>query len=101
MRDIFWLSDDAWATIEPLPPKNCPGPKRADDRRIISGIIHMIKNGGRWKDCPSEYGPPTTVYNRFNRWSCKGCWRKILEALAAHQWITTTVAMDASYVKAH
>lgn len=101
MREIFWLDDDAWALIEPQLPKNKPGPRRVDDRRIISGIIHVLKSGCRWKDCPPEYGPPTTVYNRFNRWARKDYWRKILQALAQGQWITASVAMDGSYVKAH
>lgn len=101
MREIFWLDDDAWGLIEPQLPKNKPGPRRVDDRRIISGIIHVLKSGCRWKDCPPEYGPPTTVYNRFNRWARKDYWRKILQALAQGQWITASVAMDGSYVKAH
>ena len=101
MRDIFWLSDEAWAVIEPHLPKNQPGPHRADDRRIISGIIHVLKSGCRWQDCPSEYGPHTTVYNRFNRWSRKAHWKRILAALSDGRWITTAVAMDGSYVKVH
>lgn len=101
MREIFWLSDEAWAVIEPHLPSNQPGARRVDDRRIISGIIHVLKSGCRWKDCPPEYGPPTTVYNRFNRWARRDHWRKILQALAQGQWITTAVAMDGSYVKAH
>ena len=101
MREIFWLSDEAWAAIEPHLPKNQPGARRVDDRRIISGIIHILKSGCRWRDCPPEYGPPTTVYNRFNRWSHKKHWQKILQALADGQWITTAVAMDGSYVKVH
>ena len=101
MREIFRLDDEAWAVIEPHLPKNQPGVCRVDDRRIISGIIHVLKSGCRWKDCPPEYGPPTTVYNRFNRWSRRDHWRRILKALAEGQWITTAVAMDGSYVKAH
>ena len=62
-RALFWLSDEAWAAIERHLPKNQPGARRVDDRRIISGIIHMLKCGGRWADCPAEYGPATTVYN--------------------------------------
>jgi transposase len=80
-RSLFWLSDEAWAAIEPHLPKNQPGARRVDDRRVISGIIHMLKCGGRWADCPSEYGPSTTVYNRWNRWSRRGIWTRILAAL--------------------
>ena len=101
MANVFWLDDDAWAAIEPYLPKNQPGARRVDDRRVISGIIHVLKSGCRWRDCPPDYGPPTTVYNRFNRWSGRGHWRRILKALAEGQWITTAVAMDGSYVKAH
>ena len=53
-----------------------------DDRRIISGIIHMLQSGARWRDCPAEYGPYTTIYNRFNRWAKRGRWCAIFEALA-------------------
>ena len=101
MREIFWLSDEAWTAIEPHLPKNQPGARRVDDRRIISGIIHVLKSGCRWQDCPPEYGPHTTVYNRFNRWSRKDHWKRILSALAEGRWITTAVAMDGSYVKVH
>ena len=69
MRSLFWLGDDAWSVIEPLLPRNQPGARRVDDRRVISGIIHVLQSGCRWRDCPGEYGPYTTVYNRFNRWS--------------------------------
>ena len=60
MGDLFWLSDEAWAAIEPQLPKNQPGARRVDDRRVISGIVHVLKSGCRWRDCPSAYGPRTT-----------------------------------------
>ncbi|QDM40374.1 transposase [Altererythrobacter sp. TH136] len=44
---LFWLSDAAWAAIEPHLPKNQPGTRRVDDRRVISGIVHMLNCGGR------------------------------------------------------
>ncbi|MDO5611942.1 MAG: transposase [Paracoccus sp. (in: a-proteobacteria)] len=65
----FRLSDRAWAGIEPLPPRNQPGAQRVDDRRVIRGIIHVLRVGCRWQDCPAAYGPSTTICNRFNRWS--------------------------------
>src|SRR5205823_1858634 len=42
----------------------------------------MLQSGARWRDCPREYGPYTTVYNRFNRWAKRGRWCAIFEALA-------------------
>ena len=69
MSALFWLNDDQWAAIEPHLPKNQPGAKRVDDRRVISGIVHVLKTGCRWVDTPAAYGPPTTIYNRFHRWS--------------------------------
>jgi transposase len=97
-RLLFWLSDDAWAAIAPHLPQNQPGARRVDDRRVISGIIHMLKCGGRWADVPPEYGPPTTVYNR---WSRRGIWTRILAALTEEGWIAETAQIDSSYVKAH
>lgn len=101
MQEFFWLDDEAWAAIEPHLPKNQPGARRVDDRRIISGIIHVLKSGCQWKDCPCEYGPSTTVYNRFNRWSSRGHWKRILSTLAAGQWIAETVAVNNRCVKAY
>ncbi len=101
MSRLFWLSDEAWAAIEPHLPQNQPGARRVDDRRVISGIIHMLKCGGRWVDCPVEYGPATTVYNRWNRWSRRGVWARILMALTDKGWIAETAQIDSSYIKAH
>ena len=52
MRDLFWLSDQAWAALDPHLPHNQPGKPRVDDRRVISGILHILKTGGRWHDVP-------------------------------------------------
>lgn len=106
MKNLFWLTDVQWTVIEPFLPKNQPGARRVDDRRVISGIIHVLKSGCRWQDCPSAYGPPTTIYNRFHRWSAKGAkrrfaWRKMLTALAQAGWIKESACLDSSYVKAH
>ncbi len=101
MADLFWLSNAQWAVIEPFMPKNQPGARRVDDRQTISGILHVIRSGCRWRDCPSDYGPHTTVYNRFNRWSRRGFWRAMLAALAEAGWIVESAALDSTYIKAH
>src|SRR5713101_2769221 len=78
--NLFWFSDGQWARIEPFIPSNRRGVKPKNNRRILSGIMHVLKSGCRWVDCPPEYGPAKTVYNRFNRWSAQGIWQSIFEA---------------------
>lgn len=63
-------------------------------------ILHVLKVGCRWCDCPAEYGPSTTVYNRFNRWSHRGLWLKLLDALVDAGAVTRSTAIDSTYVKA-
>lgn len=58
-RNLFWLSDEQWRQIEPRLLQDVRGGARVDDRRVISGIIHVLKSGCRWCDCPPEYGPST------------------------------------------
>ena len=58
-------------------------------RRVVSGIVHMIRSGARWRDCPPEYGPYTTVYNRFNRWNRQGVWSGIFYALKGRSDVVT------------
>ena len=97
---LYWLSDEAWAAIEPHLPKNQPGARRVDDRRVIAGIVHVLKVGCRWCDCPADYGPSRTVYNRFNRWSRRGFWLRLLDALVDADAVTRSTAIDSTYIKA-
>ena len=101
MAELFWFSDEQWAVMEPFMPINQPGARREDDRRVISGIVHVLRSGCRWRDCPAAYGPHTTVYNRFNRWSRRGFWRAMLATLAEAGWVAETAALDSTYVRAH
>ena len=94
-RNLTWLSDVEWARIEPLLPRGRKGAHRVDDRRVISGIVHMLKSGARWRDCPPEFGPYTTVYNRFNRWSRQGIWLDVFKALTGSAAVFGTAAIDA------
>ena len=97
----FWLSDRQFARLEPLLPNKPRGVPRVDDRRVISGIIHVIKGGLMWRDAPAVYGPHKTLYNRFIRWSRIGVFDRIFAALAAESAATDTVMIDATHLKAH
>ncbi len=96
MANEFWLSDSAWAAIDRLLPTNQPGA-----RRVISGMVHVLKSGCRWKDCPALYGPPTTIYNRFNRRSWRGLWGRIFAELVARAEGPEDLGIDSTAVRAH
>jgi transposase len=102
MADFFWFSDAQWARIAPLLPANGRGKRRVDDRRVVSGIVHALKCGGRWADCPREiYGPKKTLYNRFVRWSDRGIWEGIFSALAGAGEAPDRLFIDSSCIKVH
>ncbi len=97
---MFWLNDEQWSKIEPLLP-HYGSPPRVDEQRILSGIVHVLRCGCRWCDCPSEYGPFTTVYNCFNRWSRKGLWQSIHAALTGDWRMHRQLLADSTHIKAH
>ena len=99
--NLFWLSDEQWKRIEPHLPTDIRGVERADDRRVISGIVHVLKSGCRWCDCPPEYGPSTTIYNRFVRWAERGIWENLFRHLAGRGRSLDTQMIDSTHVKAH
>ena len=99
--NLFWLSDEQWERIEPHLPTDIRGVERVDDRRVISGIVHVLKSGGRWIDAPDVYGPYKTLYNRFVRWAAKGVWVDIFDILASAGGPPAQVLIDSSAVKAH
>lgn len=96
----FDLSDEEWAVIAPLLPKNVRGPRRQDDRRVLNGIFYILRTGAPWRDLPERYGPRTTVYNRYVRWGERGVWKGIFDALA-EEVEDSLLFIDASIVKAH
>ncbi len=100
MSDLYWLSDAQMAKLEPFFPKS-HGKPRVDDRRVLSGIIFINRNGLRWCDAPAEYGPPKTLYNRWKRWSDMGIFARILMGLAEQASDNKTISIDATYLKAH
>jgi transposase len=80
--DLFWLTDSQFSKIALHLPTNTGGTARVDDRRVISGIVHGLKSGGRWIDAPPDYGPKKTLYNRYVRWAQKGVWVALFQTLA-------------------
>jgi len=100
MSDHYWLTKTQFERIEPYFPRS-HGKPRVDDRRVVSGIIHVIRNGLRWRDAPEVYGPHKTLYNRFIRWSRMGVFDRIFAALTAEPGPPDRLMIDATHLKAH
>ena len=112
MSNLYWLTDEQMARLKPFFPKS-HGVPRVDDRRVLSGIIFINRNGLRWSDAPKEYGPAKTLYNRWKRWGDMGVFARMMEGLASEAAVPTTVTIDVSrhaplvraclrkYLKAH
>ena len=99
-HDSFWLSEEQFARLRPLLPSDTRGVPRVDDRRVISGIVHVVQSGCRWRDAPACYGSYKTLYNRFVRWARKGVWERIFRTLA-EPGVATALMLDATHIKAH
>ncbi len=100
MSDLYWLTDEQMARLQPFFPRS-HGKPRVDDRRVLSGIIFINRNGLRWRDAPREYGPAKTLYNRWKRWSDKGIFVAMMDGLASRGTERKTIMIDATYLKAH
>ena len=97
----FWLSEGQFARLLPLLPSDTRGVARVDDRRVISGNVHVLQSGCRWRDAPAVYGPRKTHYNRFVRWARKGVWLEVFTALAEAGGPPEAILLDSTHVKAH
>ena len=95
----FDLSDEDWALLEPLLPKSRKS-ARVDDRKIMNAIFYVLRTGMPWRDLPTRYGPYTTAYNRFNRWSRRGIWKRVFDQLASKS-RDSLYLIDSTIVKAH
>ena len=99
MASEFWLNEGQWKRLQPLLPRKSQGIPRVDDRRVISGIVHVMKSGGRWIEAPAIYGPRKTLHNRFVRWGAAGLWQKLFQELAAAG--GPSALPDSTHVKTH
>ena len=94
------LTDFEWRVIKPLLPNKPRGVPRVDDRRVLNGILWILRTGSPWRDLPERYGPYTTAYNRFNRWRKAGVWDRLMDAvIKAHDGKVQMI--DSSVVRVH
>ncbi|MBB3884843.1 transposase [Acetobacter oeni] len=100
MSELFLLSERQMERVKPFSPL-AHGVPRVDDRRVLSGIVYVIRNGHQWKDAPKACGPHKTLYNRFIRWSRLGVFDRIFSALSEKAGRSKRLMIDATHLKAH
>jgi transposase len=91
----FDLSDTQFSIIEPLlPPEHSgkQGHPYNEHRRIVNGILWILRTGAPWRDLPERYGPYQTCYDRLTRWQKDGTWDRVLSTLQ-----TDTARADAQH----
>lgn len=92
MSNLYWLTETQMQWLRPYFSKS-RGRARVDDRRVLSGIIFINRNALRWRDAPTEYGRPKTLYNR---WSDMGVFARIMMGLAEQAPDNNTISIDAT-----
>src|SRR3981081_241208 len=100
ISDQDWLSEVQLEHIKPYFPLS-HGRPRVDDRRVISGIVHVIRKCLRGRDAPEVYGPHKTLHNRFMRWSRISVFCRIFESLVGGGLKPDRLMIDATHLKAH
>jgi transposase len=100
MSNLYWLTEEQMMRLRPYFPRS-RGKPRFDDRRVLSGIIFINRNGLRWRDAGAAYGPPKTLHNRCKRWSDMRVFARIMTGLAAETPDNKTISIDATNLKAH
>ena len=96
-------NDDMWSRIEHhLPGKSSDrGRTGANNRLILEAVLWVLRARAPWRELPEEFGPWNSVYIRYSRWSHKGHWRAIFQALSAYDGDFECVMVDGSIVRIH
>jgi transposase len=73
---------EQWELVEPLlPPVASTGRPPSDRRRMLNGVLWILRTGAPWRDLPGRFGPWRTVYGHFQQWRNDGTFDRILQAL--------------------
>ena len=94
------LREDQWLKIAPLLSGEATDPGRtADNRLFVHAVLWIARSGAPWRDLSERFGEWNSIYICFNRWSKKGVWQRVFEALQEPdlEWIMT----DSTVVRAH
>src|SRR6476620_72310 len=102
------LTNAQWVRLEPLLPPQKPKTGRINHphRKVINGILWILRTGAPWEDLPRRYGKTKTVSSRYYRWRKKGIWQRLFAKLQAQaerdgelDW--TIHFVDSTVIRAH
>ena len=100
-RRRYEITDENWQRIKHLLPgkEGDPGRTAEDNRRFINAVLWIARTGAPWPDWPERFGKYNSVFQGFNRWSKRGVWQKVFEALQDPdlEWLM----VDSTIVRAH
>jgi transposase len=95
------LTDGQWGRIQDRLPGRAgdPGVTAKDTRLFVNAVLWIAKTGAPWRDLPERFGPWNSAWKRFDRWSKKGAWEQVFEALQDPdlEWMI----LDSTVVRAH
>jgi len=100
------ISDETWATLEPLLPKpKGRGRPMMDLRSTVEGITWRFRTGAPWRDVPERFGHWNSIYQRFADWSADGTWARMLATVqssaASAGAVDWTVSVDSTITRVH
>jgi transposase len=100
--DRLILSDEQWGRISELiigrPDQR--GSTGRDNRMFMEGVLWIVRTGSPWRDLPEAFGEWNSVFRRFSRWSRKGVWQRIFEAISDDPDFEYLI-LDSTIVRAH
>lgn len=100
MTKCYALRDDQWDSIKDLLPGRVGtvGVTAKDNRLFIEAVLYRYRSGIPWRDLPERFGDFRVIHTRFSRWSKKGIWQRIFEALSSDN---EYAMLDSTIVRAH
>jgi transposase len=100
--DRLILRDDQWERIAPhiIGDERTRGTSGRDNRLFVEGVLWIVRTGSPWRDLPEQFGAWNSVFRRFSRWSRKGVWQRIFDALSADPDFEYLI-LDSTIVRAH
>jgi putative transposase len=100
--DRLVLEDEQWERISRLiigrPDQR--GSTGRDNRMFVEGVLWIVRTGAPWRDLPEVFGEWNSVFRRFSRWSQKGVWQRIFEAMSDDPDFEYLI-IDSTIVRAH